>query len=262
MLCREKTLCFDGMMPQMRDILLSATMLYMGNDKITIEQKNRFLIACVLDMESHLEELQKKELGAETPKDNGSAERFHFFINMIGGWNAFRVLFSDKPNKNFRDDVQLRVTNGLVAGYTFKYAARNRVSRQEAARIVAESQQEAMARIEQQGLTPEGKLRQEDSIIANIWPRYKHVAHLWAALTHFAPDSLLTGFPFFRFDFFEPRNGTMEMPSFAEFIMITNEYRELGVSFCPSNTKEPLLDPRFAPLLSWESGEYFKSKGI
>lgn len=227
---------------QERDLFISGVMLYPDgpDDKIY-----RYVLHATLWLlgESSVNHEEMTEI-ANKRFDAGRAEIFSRVVKAVGGWHNTWSYLSNRQQKNPSDEIDARIKNAFCALCVFKYAVHNGVSRQESVKTFCETYQEAVSfnNDTHSNTNPISKYN-EDNINSNIWNSFKGSVHMWAALTHFYPFSAIGNFKSIDFDRLVPRGNVATDDPFRLFLEIAERYRQLGISFRPPHSDDPLLSP-------------------
>ncbi len=168
----------------------------------------------------------------------------------IGGWIDLDKYLLIQRKEDFRQAFNDRLCKGMLTGLVLNTALGKRISLNEAIKQCINAEQQGAH------VKPDGEFRAcgftmkftEDNFTKNIWPVFKDIAHLWAALSHFKyKDSPYVPLVFIDFDQVEvnflppPLQGKKVASNYDLFKFLAYTYWGNAISYKPPKSGATLL---------------------
>jgi len=232
-------------------LALTAGMLYPAPKDI--EDRREYLYKALI---SYLAEQARyaSSVGL-TPVETNKALIIFFSAvqSAIGGWVDLDKYLLIQRKEDFRQSFNDRLCKGMLTGRVLNVALSKKISLNEAIKLCVH--------MEQQGdhVRPDGEFRAcgfsmkftEDNFTKNIWPIFKDIAHLWAALGHFKyVDSPYVSLVFIDFDQIEatflppPLQGKKIGSNYDLFKFLAYTYWGNAIAFKPPKSGAKLMNEK------------------
>ena len=165
-------------------------------------------------------------------------------INRIGNIHDYSMAISKPRGDYFRQQYSEMFVKGLSAGAVLALCLSKKISKSRAIRMYLENiQNDCCKRAGEYMISGVNVRFTESNIANNIWPRYKDVAHYWAALFRGKVIDDPAQACFVDFSKFNIAERSASGSGLGVFLVLAEKYREHGVAFKPKKSEVPLLDP-------------------
>jgi len=165
-------------------------------------------------------------------------------INKIGNIYEYSMAISKPRGDYFRQQYKEMFVKGFTAGAVLAICLSEKVSKSRAIRMYIENiQNDCNKRASDHMVNGVNVKFTESNIANNIWPRYKDVAHYWAALFRGGVINDPYQACFVDFSKFSIADRSVCGSGLEAFLALAEKYRERGVAFKPKKSEVPLLDP-------------------
>lgn len=171
----------------------------------------------------------------------------------IGGLVDLDKYLLIQRKEDFRQAFNDRLCKGILTGLVLNTALGKRISLNEAIKQCVNVEQQA------EHVKPDGEFKAcgfsmkftEDNFTKNIWPVFKDIAHLWAALSHFKyKDSPYVPLVFIDFDQIEvdclppPLQGKKFVSNYDLFKFLAYTYWGNAIAYKPPKSSTTLMNEK------------------